>query len=67
MVNACAPYAARVRGRRKPMAQKKDACVVKDTVELFWFVSWFDFCLLFFGVGQGRAGTKITLTTSFVP
>ena len=61
MVNACAPYVARVRGRRKPMAQKKDACVVKDTVELFWF----DFCLLFFGVG--RAGTKITLTTSFVP
>ena len=53
MVNASAPFAARVRGRRKPMAQKKDACVVKDKFELFcYFLSWIDYLLLLFGGGE---------------
>ena len=35
MVNVSVPFAVLVRGRRKPTAQKKDVCVVKDMVELF--------------------------------
>lgn len=55
MVNASVPFAVRVRGRRKPTAQKKDACAVKDTVELFWFSSFFALSFAFSFPWRGRA------------
>lgn len=45
MVNASAPFAAHARGRRKPTAQKRVACLVNGTVELSWFLSLFAFLL----------------------
>ena len=38
MVNVSAPFVVPARERRKPTAQKRDACVVNDRVELFLFV-----------------------------
>lgn len=58
MVNASVPFAVRVRGRRKPTAQKKDACAVKDTVELFWFSSFFALSFAFSFLGGGGPGEK---------
>lgn len=52
------PFAVRVRGRRKPTAQKKDACAVKDTVELFWFLLFLLYRLLFLFFGGGGPGEK---------
>lgn len=62
MVNASVPFAVPVRGRRKPTAQKRDACVVKDMVELFWFLSLFHFLFAFLwritGGGPGQKTLK---------
>ena len=58
MVNASVPFAVLVSGRRKPTAQKRDACVVKDTVELFWFLSFFDLLFSFLWRDRRRAGLE---------
>jgi len=52
VANASVPFAARVRGRRKPTAQKKDACAVKQGQTII------DFVIVCFSLegNRGRAG-----------
>ena len=61
MVNASVPFAVRARERRNPTAQKRDAYVVKDMVELFLFLSLFVLLFAFLWRGTGGRPGKIDL------